>query len=220
MLRLEGIDPDSSDSTSDSDGAMQPGGCDEAATGKLQSVRSAVSSDGYSPVTIDGGPAGTLTPSMTGVTPAAPLPAWRPSKTRVGPARHDIHVQIQGRRVIRDAGASRVESASENRTKPAEKGTCDSISDGESAQPPLGFVSRKSVALLRKSDNFEPDFQTRMQRFQQKSRQKKEELRQRAAIAEQTSVHTPEINRVRQSIGCLRHWLMRPADAFRLGHAD
>lgn len=62
---------------------------------------------------------------------------------------------------------------------------------------PPSYVSRKSVAILRESGRFEPNFQDRMENFQQKARRKKEELRQRAAAAEQSSVHpTPQINQV------------------------
>lgn len=169
----------------------------EAAKERLQPARSAVSSDGYSPVAIDGD---IVAPSKPGrAKPAAPLPTRRAPKACAGSARHDIHVQLQSRRVVVGNApvvpGSTAYTNSETQAKHTEK---DSDGDGEGSSPPLGFVSRKSVALLIKSDRFEPDFQTRMERFQQKSRQKKEELRQRAAIAEQARVHTPEINKVGQ----------------------
>jgi hypothetical protein len=204
MLQLEGVAQDDNDTTSDSgEGRM------EAQKRRLRPVRSVVSSDGYSPVATDGDIVALSKPRMK---PAAPLPTIRAPKTCAEPARHDIHVQLQSRRiVIGNAPVCPASSAHvnpETQAKHVGWGSKDSDGDGdgESSRLPLGYVSRKSVALLRKSNSFEPDFQTRMERFQQRSRQKKEELRQRAAIAEQARVHTPKINKVGQHPWSCSSW--------------
>ncbi|RLN27096.1 hypothetical protein BBJ28_00019407 [Nothophytophthora sp. Chile5] len=59
-------------------------------------------------------------------------------------------------------------------------------------------ASKSSEALLKRSTDFEPDFQTRMERFLLKSQQNKEQLRRSLVVKEDTSEWgKPTINRVR-----------------------
>lgn len=70
------------------------------------------------------------------------------------------------------------------------------VNDAAAAHYPV-YASRRSVALLRRSDQFEPDFQARVQRWIQQSRQKKDEIRKTAIAEEQKTVRaTPAINAV------------------------